>query len=117
MVDEDQKKYAARGTGPLSSSDWPARAADAVEATVNAFQDRVIRPLILVARGIVFGIVVASMALVLSVLLSIALVRLLDVYAFPRRVWASEALVGAFLSAIGLVAWSFRRTRQSAGRG
>jgi hypothetical protein len=80
-------------------------------------QDRVVRPLLVAARAIVFGILVATMVLALGVLLSVALVRLLDVYAFPRRVWASETLVGGVLSAIGLVAWSFRRPRRSAERG
>lgn len=105
---------AAPGTIP---SDWPARAADTIESTVEMVHDRLVRPLLLVARGVVFGIVVAAMALTLSVLLSVALVRLLDAYAFPRRVWASEALVGALLSAIGMVAWSFRRSRQGTERG
>ncbi|MGH9029303.1 MAG: hypothetical protein ACRDV4_06785 [Acidimicrobiales bacterium] len=107
-------------TGPTSaasSSDWQARAADAVEATVGIVQERVVRPLLLIARGIVFGIVVAAMALALTVLLSVALVRLLDEYAFPGRVWASEAVVGAFISLIGLVAWTQRRSRKSADKG
>ncbi|MGD0254615.1 MAG: hypothetical protein ABSB99_03500 [Acidimicrobiales bacterium] len=97
-----------------SSSDWQARAADTVEATVAAVHDRVVRPLIIVARAIVFGIVVASMALVLCVLLSVALVRLLDVYAFGGRAWASEALVGTVLAAVGVAAWSLRRARHAA---
>jgi hypothetical protein len=107
----------ADSTTTPSSTDWQARAADTIESTVGMVHDRVVRPLFLVARGIVFGIVVAAMALSLSVLLSVALVRLLDVYAFPRRVWASEALVGAVLSAIGLLAWSLRRSRHDAERG
>jgi hypothetical protein len=100
-----------------SSSDWQARAADTIEATVGMVHDKVVRPLFLLARGIVFGIVVAAMALALSVLLSVALVRLLDVYAFPGRVWASEAVVGAVISTIGLAAWSLRRSRQRPERG
>lgn len=94
--------------------DWPAKAADAIEATVNAVHDRVVRPLLLIARAIVFGILVASMAFALSILLSVALVRLLDDYWFSKRVWASEAIVGGAITLIGLGAWSRRRTRQRA---
>ena len=65
--------------------------ADTIEDVVEAVQDRVVRPLILVARGLVFGIIIATMALVLSVVMAIAVVRLLDVYAFGGRVWASDA--------------------------
>ena len=93
------------------TGDWQARAADTIEATVAAIHDRVIRPLVIFARIVVFGILVATMTLALCVLLSVALVRLLDLYAFPGRVWASEALIGAVLAAAGLVAWSFRRAR------
>ena len=57
------------------------------------------------------------MVLVLCVLLSIALVRLLDVYTFGHHVWASEALVGAVLSAMGLAAWSMRHARHGAEGG
>ena len=104
-------------TAPAASEDWQARAADTIEATVGLVHDRVVRPLLLAARGVVFGIVVATMALSLSVLLSVALVRLLDAYVFPGRVWASEALVGAVLCVIGLLAWSMRRSRHGAERG
>lgn len=100
--------------GPVttgSSSDWEARVADTIESTVAAVHDRVVRPLILAARGVVFGIVVGTMALVLFVLMTVALVRLIDVYAFGHRAWAAEALVGAVLSALGIVAWSLRRPR------
>jgi hypothetical protein len=83
---------------------------------VGTVHDALIRPLLLVARAVVFGIVVAAMAFSVAVLLSVALVRLLDVYVFPGRVWASEALVGAALTLIGIVAWSLRRDR-SAERG
>ena len=52
----------------------------------------------LVARGVVFGIMVGTMTLVVSIPLFIAVVRLLDVYAFPGRVWAADALVGGLLA-------------------
>lgn len=97
----------------LAAGDWPARAADTVEAVVDGIYDKVIRPLALVARGIVFGILVATMALVLSVLLAIAAVRLIDSYAFGHRVWASEALVGGIIALLGLLAWSMRRSRKT----
>ena len=106
-----------KGASPTNSvpsgqpGDWQARAADTIEATVAAIHDRVIRPLVIFARMVVFGILVATTTLALCVLLSVALVRLLDLYAFPGRVWASEALIGAVLAALGLVAWSFRRAR------
>lgn len=112
---ENQDTAAARPTRvpPSTSADWPARTADTIEAAVAAAHDRLVRPLVIGARAVVFGIVIAVTALVLCVLLSIALVRLLDVYAFGGRAWASEALVGAVLSLGGLAAWSRRRPRRT----
>lgn len=111
----DETQSAERsGQSPVTSgsgSDWEARVADTIESTVAAVHDRVIRPLVLAARGIVFGIIVGSMALVLCVLLTVALVRLIDAYAFGHRAWAAEALVGAVMAALGIVAWSLRRPR------
>jgi hypothetical protein len=92
-----------------AGAQWQVRVVDTVEDVVSAVHDRVIRPLLFVARGIVFGIIVATMALVMSILVSVALVRLLDVYAFGNRVWASDALVGGLLTAAGVVAWTRRR--------
>jgi len=102
------------GTG-AAGADWPAKVADTVDDVVAGVHDKVIRPLMLVARGVVFGIIIAVMALTLSVLGAIALVRVLDVYAFGHRVWASDALVGGLLTLVGAVAWSRRRTRGAEG--
>jgi hypothetical protein len=94
---------------------WQARVVDTIEDVVSAVHDRVIRPLLLVTRAVVFGSIVATMALVVSILLSVALVRLLDVYAFGGRVWASDALVGGLFSVAGVVAWTRRRAGGDAG--
>ena len=106
----------ATPSGPLASAEWPARLADLVEAVVTALHDKVVRPLLLVARAVVFGLVVAAMALVIAVLGSIAIVRLLDTYAFGRRVWASDLVVGGFVTLVGLLAWSRRRAGRAEER-
>jgi len=88
---------------------WQVRVVDAVEGVVTVTHDRVIRPLIVGARAVVFGILIATMGLVVSILFSIAVIRLLDVYAFRNRVWASDAVVGGVFTAFGILAWSRRR--------
>ncbi len=107
----------AAGSGSLgrgiAGSEWPSKVAQTVEDVVGAVQDRAIRPIILAARAVVFGIVVASMALVLCVLLAIALIRLLDVYAFGHRVWPADALVGALMVVAGALAWTKRSPAQA----
>jgi hypothetical protein len=95
------------------AGDWPARAADLVDTLVALLRDKTVRPLALVARVVVFGILVFAAALVTVVFVSIALIRLLTVYAFDGRVWAADLLVGAVFVLIGVVAWTQRTTRAS----
>ncbi|HXQ62264.1 MAG TPA: hypothetical protein VN796_08015 [Acidimicrobiales bacterium] len=95
-------------------AEWQVRVVDTVEDIVSAVHDRVIRPLLLVARAIVFGLIVATMVLVVGVMFSVVVIRILDVYAFRGRVWASDATVGGLLTAAGLLLWA-RRSRRGAG--
>ena len=98
------------------ATDWSAQAADAVDLTWSTpSTTRLIRPVILGARAVVFGLLVAALAtVVMVVLVSVSLVRLLDVYVFGGRVWASYLLLGRLFTVGGLVAWSpaLRPTRR-----
>lgn len=93
----------------LAEGEWPAKVADLIEEVVGRVHDQVVRPIILAGRGLVFGLVIATFALAAAVLGAVALVRVLDVYAFANRVWASDAVIGAVFTAAGLFAWSRRR--------
>ena len=99
------------------AADWAARAADTVDLVVDTIYDKLIRPAVLAARLVIFGIIVLILALVVILVVSVALVRLLDVYAFGDRVWASDALIGSVLTAGGLFAWwrSSHKSRASDG--
>jgi len=96
-----------------ATAEWPKKAADAVDLVVATIHDKAIRPVLLVARAIVFGLLVAVLSFVVLTLISVGLLRLLDVYVFPGRVWASYAVLGLVFSAGGVWAWS----RRSAGVG
>jgi hypothetical protein len=97
--------------GSPSAADWPVRAADLVETLVGVLRDKTVRPLTLVARAVVFGVIVLASTVVTVVLVSVALVRLLDVYVFNGRVWAADFSVGAVFVVVGLLAWSRRSQR------
>jgi hypothetical protein len=100
-----------RPTTASGAGDWPGRAADLVDTVVALLRDKTVRPLALVSRVVVFGILVFAAALVTVVLVSIALIRVLTVYVFDGRVWAADLLVGAVFVLIGVVAWTQRTTR------
>ncbi len=97
-----------------SNAQWPTKVADTIEDVVAAVHDRIVRPLTIVARGVVFGMIIAAMSLVVFVLLAVAVVRLLTVYAFSGRVWASDALVGALFVGGGAFVWSRLNTGEGA---
>ncbi len=100
---------------PPSSEEWSDRAVDAVDIVVDVVHDKVVRPALIAGRALVFGVVIALVSLALFVLLAVAVVRLLDVYAFGGRVWASDALFGILLLGGGLALWSMRTRRGASG--
>ena len=95
-------------TGAGLINDLPVRGADMVDTVVELLRDKTVRPLTLATRAIVFGIIVFAASVVILVLVSIALIRLLTVYAFDGRVWLSDLLVGVIFVAVGIVAWTRR---------
>lgn len=103
---------AAVGAAELAS-ELPRKAADAVQLVVDTIHDKAVRPAALAARALVFGLIVAALAAMLVVLGSIAVVRLLDVYAFAPRVWLSYVVLGGLLTLGGLGAWSRRTGRRA----
>jgi hypothetical protein len=96
------------------AADLPARAADAVEQLVDTIFDRVVRPLLVAARAVVFGLLIAAVALVIAVLVSVALVRFLDVYVVHGKVWISYLIIGGLFTALGAFAWSQRSSGSAA---
>jgi hypothetical protein len=102
-------------TAAVAGADWPATVAGTIEGAVTSVHDRFIRPMIVAARALVFGLIIATMALVLLVVLTVALIRLLTVYAFNGRVWPADLLVGGLFCIAGLAAWT-QRTSRAAGR-
>ncbi len=95
--------------------EWSGRALDAVDQVLDVVHDRVLRPALVIGRSVVFGVVIGVVALVVLLLVAVAVVRLLDIYAFANRVWASDALFGTLLCIGGFALWSKRSARSSAG--
>ena len=85
----------------MVSRDWAAEAAARVEGLVEALRDRSVRPVTKVVQYVILGFLAIFLLLVVLVLFSVALVRLLDVFAFGGRVWASDTLVGGIFSLAG----------------
>ncbi len=74
-------------------------------------RDRVIRPIILVGRAIVFGLLIATLLIVIAVAAGVAILRVLDNYVFPNDVWASYLVLGTIVTVAGLFIWTKRAPR------
>ena len=103
---EPNTPASAAPTGPLAGGDWPARVADGVEHAVGLVHDRVIRNVVVAARAVVFGVIIAAMALAVALLFGIVFIRLLDSYVFHRHVWIAYAIIGGLLVAGGAFCWT-----------
>ena len=84
------------------------RALDTVDSVVAAVNDKAIRPAIVAARAVVFGVIIAVVALAVLVLLSVGFIRLTTVYLFHDKVWVSYLVLGAIFCAGGAFAYSKR---------
>jgi len=110
-MDPKPEQRASSLPGLSALNDLPSRGADAVDAVVDFIQVKAVRPLTLAARGIVFGIIVVTGAVVTLTLLSITLIRVLTVYIPGNRVWVSDLIVGVIFVAAGILAWMRRIDR------
>ena len=106
MSPAEQKKKA-------TFDEWPSKAVDLVDLVVDTVRDRIIRPVILVGRTIVFGLLIAAVVIVIATVVSVSVLRILNVYAFANHVWASYAILGGLFSIVGFWIWS-KRTNGSA---
>ena len=91
---------------PISDPEFPKKTVDFIDRVVGAIRDRTTKPVVTVTRGIVFGSMVAVVAVSLVVLLLIAVMRgsqeLFELVLSERRaVWASYFVVGGSFILIG----------------
>jgi hypothetical protein len=82
------------------------RALDTVDTVVATVNDRAIRPAIVAARGIVFGIIIAVTGITVVVLFCIGFIRVTTIAG--HRIWASYMVLGLLFSAAGAILYSRR---------
>ena len=90
------------------TDDLSQRALDTIDTVVATVNDKAIRPAIVAARAVVFGVVIAFVALAVVVLVSIGVIRLTTVYLFDHKVWISYLALGGIFCLGGAFAYSKR---------
>ncbi len=98
-----------------STSDWPAQAANSIVDLVDQVRTKTTGPAITVARGLVFGVIVAVFAVMAAVLLLILLIRLtteiLELIWDGSGVWLTDLIYGALFTVVGTVLFRKRHVR------
>jgi len=103
---------------PPGGRDWTVQTADAIESAVAAVRDKTAVPLTTVARVVVYGLLAAVLGVTVAVLLTIGLVRAVDV-SIPGDVWSAYLTVGGIFTLAGALllrkaAASSRQVRKEA---
>ena len=93
-------------TTGTTSPDWTVQVADTIESVVGSVRDKTAVPLETVARALVYGIVLGTMAVTALVLGTVILVRVLSLV---LEVWAAYAIIGGLFTVLGLFLWRKRR--------
>ncbi len=93
---------------PFTDPNWAAELADTIERVVGTVRDKTTKPLVLVTRGAVYGLLAGTLGVVAAVLLLVVLTRglqaLLDLgVTQSRAVYLSYLLLGGLISVGGLL--------------
>jgi hypothetical protein len=99
---------------------WAGKQADTIVRVIDQVRQRTTRPLVVVARGLVFGIIAAAGGLVALVLVLIAATRGLQAviewpFSHATAVWVSYLLIGGVLLIAGAVLMSKRQAADAGG--
>ena len=83
-------------------TDWPIQATDKIVQTIATVRDKTTRPVLVLARGLVYGLLAGIVGIVAITLLFVFIVRLYDVY-MPGPIWPFYLALSIVLSVLGLV--------------
>jgi hypothetical protein len=106
-------------TSPATTGgDWTVQVADTIESVVGSVRNKTAVPLETVARGLVYGILIAVMGITALVLVTILSLRVLTIEISGRSlpVYGAYAILGGLFSLVGLFLWRKRRPRSDPRR-
>jgi hypothetical protein len=100
--------------------DWTVQATETVESVVLSVKAKT-TVLQTIARGIVYGLLIAALTVVLVLASVIGLIRIADVYLLGWagrsdghvRLWIAYLALGMVCSLLGFVCWAKRRPRRT----
>ena len=101
---------AAGSLSPVADNDigdaLSARALDTIDTVVAVVNDKAVRPAVVAARAVVFGVIIAVIGIAVLVLFCVGFIRLTTIVG--HRIWASYIVLGLLFSAAGAYLYSRR---------
>jgi len=103
---------------PLTDPNWASDVTDTIVSTVDKVRDRTTKPLVMLARGLVFGLLTAFLASFVLVVVIIGASRgLISALEWPfdhdSAVWISYLVLGGLLCIGGMVAMGKRDSKDA----
>jgi DNA segregation ATPase FtsK/SpoIIIE-like protein len=103
---------------PLTDPNWASDFTETIIDTVDKVRDRTTKPIVMVARGLVFGLLSTFLGLMALVLLLVGLSRaLINLLEWPfdhdSAVWISHIVLGSLLCLAGAIFMVRRQRKES----
>jgi hypothetical protein len=103
---------------PLTDPNWASDFTETIIDTVDKVRDRTTKPIVMVARGLVFGLLSTFLGLMALVLLLVGISRgLINLLEWPfdhdSAVWISHIVLGSLLCLAGAIFMVRRQSKES----
>jgi len=103
---------------PLTDPNWASDFTETIIDTVDKVRNRTTKPIVMVARGLVFGLLSTFLGLMALVLLLVGLSRaLINLLEWPfdhdSAVWISHIVLGSLLCLAGAIFMVRRQSKES----
>lgn len=103
---------------PLTDPNWASDFTETIIDTVDKVRNRTTKPIVMVARGLVFGLLSTFLGLMALVLLIVGLSRaLINLLEWPfdhdSAVWISHIVLGSLLCLAGAIFMVRRQSKES----
>lgn len=93
---------------PLTDPNWATDFTQTIVESIDKVRNRTTKPIVMIARGLVFGLLIAFLGVMALVLLMVGLSRgLISLLEWPfdhdSAVWLSHLIVGSLLVLLGAI--------------
>ncbi|MEI8391493.1 MAG: hypothetical protein WCG40_03245 [Actinomycetes bacterium] len=102
---------------PLTDPNWATEFTQTIVESIDKVRNRTTKPIVMIARGLVFGLLIAFLGVMALVLLLVGLSRgLINLLEWPfdhdTAVWMSHLIVGSLLVLLGAILMIKRQRKE-----